>query len=215
MTDDPNITSDAENQALLDAFFDAMVPFAETFMADNPPWQARISEWPGDARTRLLELLGNIAWEIFSNNNEVVGPEGKVYDLGSWRGTGGTIADFLNDRMGEQRFDYIDFYMGLMSDKDDALRPLYTHSFEILKERGCDWRYAPPAIYLLSFAKETDDPATYDPGKAVRENLEETKMWAELNEMNRETYRKAVENPPAIVRAYEEVFGKKPGYIRR
>ena len=68
-------------------------------------------------RKRWRSLMGNVAWQIFSNNNQVLSKAGKMYDLGSWRGSGGFIADVLNTHLvpdGSPWFDYLDFYCGLM-----------------------------------------------------------------------------------------------------
>jgi hypothetical protein len=130
-----------------------------------------------DPHVRWLGLLGGVLWEIFSQNNEVVSPDGRIYDLGSWRGTGGFIADFLNAYLKrEQRieagagdpFFYLDFYMGLMVRGEEEawevpLLLLYGHFFEYLKARGCTWRYAPPAIYLVSFTRDDqEDPVAME-----------------------------------------------------
>jgi hypothetical protein len=93
---------------------------------------------------------------VFSNNHEVVGSDGRVYDLGSWRGSGATIADVLNADFGsslDRRLDYLDFYCGFLlarpfcegdDDLSEPLRPVYRHLFERLQAHGCTWRYAPP-----------------------------------------------------------------------
>jgi len=45
---------------------------------------------------KFIEIFGSALWCIFSNNHEVVDEKGRVYDIGSFRGSGGFIADFLN-----------------------------------------------------------------------------------------------------------------------
>ncbi len=192
-----------------------------------------------DPGIRWFDLLGGVLWEIFSQNNEVVSPDGRVYDLGSWRGSGGFIADFLNAYLKREKrieagtdepFFYLDFYMGLMIPSEDEtwevpLRLLYGHFFERLKARDCTWRYAPPAIYLISFAKDAEeDPASYDPAAAVQKEVEEESgakserdeddLAHQLARSNEAAYWHAVEEPPRIVRAYREVYGETPPYIR-
>lgn len=86
--DDRNITSDEASRALLNGLFAEIEPFAERLLQED--LRERLSEWPGDERTRVVVLLGIVAWEIFSNNNEVVGPEDEIYNLGTWRSSGGS-----------------------------------------------------------------------------------------------------------------------------
>ena len=44
----------------------------------------------------LQELIGFCLWDIFSDNREVV-DENRIYEIGSFRGAAGFIADYLND----------------------------------------------------------------------------------------------------------------------
>ena len=177
-------------------------------------------------RKRWLSLLGDVAWEIFSNNNQVVSEAGKIYDLGSWRGSGGFIADFLNAHLvpeGRAWFDYIDFYCGLMQPDEEALRPLYVHFFERLKARGCTWQYSPPALYVIDFGKrpsDTPESSSYDPEAAVLEDLKRTEerqakedFKDEIDRGNAEMRARAVEHPPQIVLAYRDVYGEMPVYL--
>lgn len=181
-------------------------------------------------------LLGNALWKVFSDNNEVVSPDGRTYDLGSWRGSGDFIARFLNARLADEGvagasswtdrpFNYLDFYMGLVGDSDKLLRPLYVHLFERLKSRGCTWRYAPPAIYLFRFnspeGQEEEDPSSYDPGAAVLDGIREQEdeareddLLRDLSEGNDEAHQRAVDEPPQIVLAYRDVYGETPPYLR-
>ena len=54
--------------------------------------------------------FGNALWRVFSNNNEV-SSSSVVFDAGSFRGTGGRIAEWLNDKNHSLHlYDYIDFY---------------------------------------------------------------------------------------------------------
>src|SRR5580698_7109929 len=38
------------------------------------------------AREEFIQVLGNATWDIFSDNHEVIAEDGKIYDLGSFRG---------------------------------------------------------------------------------------------------------------------------------
>jgi hypothetical protein len=190
----------------------------------------------GDRDVQWYGLLGTALWEVFSDNNEVVSPDGRVYDLGSWRGSGDFIARFLNASLAEEGvagaspwtdrpFNYLDFYMGFMGGPDELIRPLYVYLFERLKARGCTWRYAPPAIFLFRFdvpAEERgEDASSYDPGAALLDELREREdeahenaMLRDLHEGNEEAHRRAVDEPPQIVLAYREVYGEMPPYLR-
>jgi hypothetical protein len=190
-------------------------------------------------RVRWLALLGDVLWDVFSNNNDVVGPNGELYDLGSFRGSGGFIAGYLNDRLqaeagdtpgqeGGRPFDYLDFYMGTLGlfggAADEKLGlAFYARVFERLREQQCDWHYAPPSIGLVRIGhpeEENEAPERYDPGAALAaeaEQDEEEKQLAEfarqLAEANAEAFERAVREPPLVVRAYREVYGQWPTYV--
>jgi hypothetical protein len=52
---------------------------------------------------RAAERLGLGLWDVFSDNNEVLAPDGRCADLGSFRASAGEIADWLNGHRGEPR----------------------------------------------------------------------------------------------------------------
>lgn len=154
---------------------------------------------PSDHRT--LELLGCCLWDIFSHNHDVLHADGRVYHLGSFRGTG----DFLADRMEVRHpdvpgFEYVDFFMGTRGVDGPAV--VYEWIFGGLKEAGCDWIYAFPRIHLLRLGEpartESDDPA-------FREFAES------LERAHEESVRRARDLPlPALVTAYRKVYGRLP-----
>ncbi len=80
----------------------------------------------------FLFLLGLCVYDIFSNNHEVVAPDKKIYDLGSMRGSGRFIADFLNNESKDsKKYDYIDFYMGtIWVSERGTLLPFYEFVFK-------------------------------------------------------------------------------------
>jgi len=142
--------SAAECEAFLDRF---LPPIAE--LPDEVRAALATGADPSDHAS--LELLGCCLWDIFSDNHDVVDAEGRVYHLGSFRGTG----DFLADRMeirypDDPGFDYVDFYMGTCG--VDGPAAVYRWIFEGLKEAGCDWIYAFPRIQLLKLG----DPSRPD-----------------------------------------------------
>lgn len=171
----------------------------------------------------VVELLGCALWDVFSDNHTVVDAEGKAYDLGSFRASGGFIAEAINRRypgLGA-RYDYIDFYMGtaLCADRAD-LRPVYRWIFTRLKEASCDWIYTFPRLYLVDLAGpgQDDDMLRHDPSEAVRAELEEADRAEKLEDLaedlehaHEEAVRSARHAPlPAIVAAYREVCGALP-----
>ena len=146
---------------------------AKTYLLNRAPSRSSATADEED----VFRVLGTVVWEIFSNNHEVTDAEGKIFDLGSWRGSGGFIADFLNARFapeGKYWFDYMDFYGGFWGGHDPSLFPLYVYFFQKLKERDCVWRYSPPAMYLIEVStdKPEDDIQNYDPGSALLTDLQ-------------------------------------------
>ena len=124
----------------------------------------------------VFRVLGMVVWEIFSDNHEVTDAEGKIFDLGSWRGSGGFIADFLNVHFAPENtswFHYMDFYGGFRGGHDPSLFPLYVYFFQELKAREYVWRYSPPALYLVDLSpdKPEEDMQNYDPGSALLSDL--------------------------------------------
>lgn len=244
MYDDEDRATDAACRELLDhvlqgerSWMDELAPGGVPSSALAPlvdRGAAEFKERP--LRVRWLSFLGDVLWDVFSDNNDVVGPSGERYDLGSFRGSGGFIADHLNDRLasegsdeGRGWFDYLDFYMGTLGlfgdgELDEQGSPFYVRVFERLRERGCDWQYAPPAIGLVRFDQpdeEADDPARYDPNAALAAQAERGRKEEQLGEFarqlaeaNAEAFERAVREPPLVVRAYREVYGEWPVYVR-
>ncbi|MFC1482708.1 hypothetical protein ACFL56_00440 [Candidatus Margulisiibacteriota bacterium] len=103
---------------------------------------------------QMIYLTGMCIWDIFSDNNEVISNNNKVYDLGSFRGTAGEIAEFINNFYEEYippffvgHYDYCDFYMGTLWIGQRAdIAPIYKIIFKTIKSWEADWR-------LFSFVK--------------------------------------------------------------
>ncbi len=53
-----------------------------------------------DPQLELRELVGKCLWDIFSDNHEVIAPDGRIADLGSFRGAAGFLAETLNAEFG-------------------------------------------------------------------------------------------------------------------
>jgi hypothetical protein len=94
---------------------------------------------PIETEREVQELVGQCLWDIFSDNHDVLGPDGRLVDIGSFRGAGGFLADCLNRQSGRQEYDYMDFYMGTiwLSRRAD-LTPVYHMIFRRLKARRYD-----------------------------------------------------------------------------
>ena len=61
----------------------------------HPPEEIR-ARWydePVDPQREVRELVGRCLWDVFSDNHEVIAPDGREVHLGSWRGSGDFIAD--------------------------------------------------------------------------------------------------------------------------
>lgn len=56
-----------------------------------------------DTTREVLELVAGCLWDVFSNENEVVDRDGRLVDIGSWRGAAGFLADQLNRESGERQ----------------------------------------------------------------------------------------------------------------
>jgi hypothetical protein len=189
--------------------------------------QANFHETPIDAEREIREILARSLWDIFSDNHEVLTPQGKVLDIGSFRGAGGFIADYLNGIVAEARYDYMDFYLGTLwlAGRVD-LTPVYALIFRRLKEQGFDWVYHFPRLAVVDMRPWRDALADaskpewldYSPDEAFAKEQEDAKRDAEIAEMREsldKDYRAAVEEarhapPPPTVLAYCSVYSRNP-----
>jgi hypothetical protein len=148
-------------------------------------------------------------------------------DIGSFRGAGAFIADCLNQQTGEQRYDYMDFYMGSLwihQRADHA--PVYRMIFCRLREQRCDWSYDFPRLSLVDLRLLRDALAqdgrpeweTYSPSAAFEQELKDQQHEKEVAEMRaglEKGYCAAVRQalrgpPPSTVEAYRSIFGHFP-----
>lgn len=172
-------------------------------------------------------LIGLAVWDIFSNNHEVISSKHKIHHIGSWRGSGDTISDIINEHFREERtYGYLDFYMGssFQTANELNLEKIYVAIFKLLKSYGCDWHYAHPRIYLIDFGQksEEDNPKQanlfYNPNEAIEKELERKKKTDELKELQDkldEDFDKRVaeaqkEPLPQIIKAFKGVYGYLP-----
>jgi hypothetical protein len=179
-----------------------------------------------DTEREVHELVGLCLWDIFSDNHDVVGPDGRIVDIGSFRGAGGFIADCMNRQTGTWVYDYIDFYMGTIWIAQRAdLTPVYEMIFRRLKARDHDWRYAFPKLRLIDLRPPRDalseppenesDTSASSEASGVEEDTQRNRALAELRESLGTAHREAVETarqgpPPATVQAYQKVYGWWP-----
>ena len=163
---------------------------------------------PIDDRREVADLVGRCLWDVFSDNHEVTGPDGRLVDLGSFRGSADFIADVLNDEMSARAHDYMDFYMGtaLISERAD-LTPVYCMIFRRLRAHGFDWTYVFPRLHCVTF--DSDDALP------LAEHLERERERTQLDKVIEEGHREALEaakdrRPPTVVEAHRHVYGDFP-----
>jgi hypothetical protein len=151
--------------------------------------------------------------------------DNKVFDLGSMRGSGRFIADFLNGQNKDsKKYDYMDFYMGTVwvSERGNLL-PFYEFVFKKLKEAFCDWKYWFPRLFLVDPSeivgvKDNQNMEDYKPEQALQKDLESSareketkKMRDELDKAYHEEYEEAKYKPlDHLAQAYKNVYGVLP-----
>jgi len=187
--------------------------------ADNPVENTR----------DITELVGRCLWDTFSDQHEVLAPDGRLVDLGSFRAAGGFIADYLNRRTGRQEWDYMAFYLGTGAPwcwAQGNLGSVYELIFRRLQQRGLNWVYHFPRVYLVDFhgVREALDRegkpewANYSPSEALAKEAEQRQREEEIaryREQLEEGRNEAIEEalnqpPPAIVEAYRMAYGTWP-----
>lgn len=172
------------------------------------------------------ELLGLCLWDVFSDNHKVIAADGRVVDLGSFRGSAGVIADFFDrgpspkDEDGRWREgNYMNFYMGtaMISGRAD-LTPVYRLIFSRLNALGATWRYAFPRIHVIDPGPRDEAETDYDPSAALAKEAERKQRADELRRTRKRLDRDVMaakrearrNEAPATVRAYQEIHGHFP-----
>ncbi len=175
-------------------------------------------------REEFIYLFGLAVYDIFSNNHDVIDKNGETYSLGSMRGSGSFISNFINVSfdIGEEKYDYMDFYMGTTGYDDERidLTQFYEFIFSKLKEKNCDWHYYFPRVGIVQFhKKETETPAAeYNPHDAIlkemeqkQKDLEVNKFKEKLDDIFENEFEEAKFKPLIpLVQAYKNVFGFLP-----
>lgn len=202
----------------------------EEFLAKYPPEAVALSS---EAKMdEPAELIGLCLWDVFSDNHDVIAADDRLVHLGSFRGSGGMIADFFDAAAGTDegaekpwsawdRSDYMRFYMGTcwIAGRAD-LTPVYRLIFRRIQKVRGDWRYSFPRLHVVDFGAlpSTDAPGDYDPSKAFAEeqNGQERaartrRLQRELDDSAKQAMREArAKDPPETVQAYQTVFGRFP-----
>lgn len=184
-------------------------------------------ERPVETVREVRELVGQCLWDLFSDGHEVTATDGRALDLGSFRASGGFLAEILNRQTGAEHYDYLDFYMGTIWVAQRAdLTPVYQMIFRRFQGRRLDWIYHFPKLYAVDLRplkealdeKHDPDWLNYSPSEALakeEEAKEQDKNLAELRETLEEGYRESIEEalkgpPPTTVRAYKAIYGCFP-----
>jgi hypothetical protein len=184
-------------------------------------------ERPVETVREVRELVGQCLWDIFSDGHQVTATDGRVLDLGSFRASGGFLAEILNRQTGAEHYDYLDFYMGTIWVAQRAdLTPVYQMIFRRFQGRRLDWIYHFPKLYAVDLRPlkealdEKHDPEwlNYSPSEALAKEAEAKEQdmhLAELRETLEEGYRESIEEalkgpPPTTVRAYKAIYGCFP-----
>lgn len=171
----------------------------------------------------LTELVGLCLWDIFSDNHEVIAADGRLADIGSFRGAGAFLDEHVNrDRDCWREGDYLWFYLGTLWIAQRAdLAAVYAMIFRRLKALGADWVYHFPQLGIVELTPPDDpeQPATkYSVSQgavaelnAQQRRAEVQRFRADLAEMNARAREEAMDRPPlATVRAYRQVYGRDP-----
>ena len=179
---------------------------------------------PVNVQEEVTELVGLCLWDVFSDNHEVVAADGRVVDIGSFRGAGAFLDEHLN-RDEEHRWregDYMRFYMGtIWISRRADLTHVYAMIFRRLRALGAEWEYHYPELYLAELAPQdpsAEQSAIYSVSesaaaevKAQKRRAETARMRARIEDLNTEAREEALDRePPATLRAYRQVYGRDP-----
>ena len=204
-------------------------PYQPTRMPDpESTLEAIRAEWkdePVNATDEVTELIGRCLWDIFSNNHEVMAADGRLADIGSFRGASAFLDGYLSRKSGDiasEAGDYMRFYMGtswLHGHVDLGI--VYSMIFRRLRSFGADWVYHFPELHcvdLTPLRQEIEPSTTYSPSEAwmaqredEQRQAEAEKLRAELAEINAQSRKEAMDRSlPSLVRVYRQVYGRNP-----
>lgn len=172
----------------------------------------------------LTELVGLCLWDVFSDNHDVVVAGGRIADIGSFRGAAAFLDEYVtrDSHRPWSGGDYMRFYMGTIGISGRAdLTPVYAMIFRRLRVLGGDWIYHFPEIHVVDLRgvrAENEQAESYSVTdgaaaelKAQRDEAEFERLRAELAASNARAREEALDQPPpAVVRAYRQVYGCDP-----
>ena len=171
----------------------------------------------------LTELIGLCLWDVFSNNRDVVAAGGRTVDIGSFRGASAFLDEHLTrGQDGWREGDHMRFYMGtIWLARRADLTPVDAMIFRRLRAVGADWVYHFPQVFVTEFGPRDSDAgrsASYSVSESAVAELEAQKRRAEtapfragLDQANVRAREHALDQPPpAVVRAYREVYRRDP-----
>jgi hypothetical protein len=172
----------------------------------------------------VTELVGLCLWDVFSDNHDVIAADGRLADIGSFRGAGALLDEHLTrDHGGWRDGDYLRFYLGtIWISRRADLTPVYAMIFRRLKAAGADWVYHFPELGIVEL--ESTDGDTDKPNKeysvsqaavaeleAQQRRAEVEQFRAELRDINARAREEALDRQrPATVRAYRQVYERDP-----
>ncbi len=180
-----------------------------------------------EPQREVAELVGRCLWDVFSDNHDVLGPDGRRIDIGSFRGAGGFIADELNRQYGSGQYDYMDFYMGTawITCRADVTI-VYELIFKRFQSRRLDWVYQFPKLNLIDLrplrevldVKDKPEWEDYSPETDIakqRGDQDREQRLAEVRGQMEDDHARTIEQartgpPPRTVVAYESVYGGFP-----
>jgi hypothetical protein len=163
-------------------------------------------------------FCGIAVWDIFSNNHDVITDEDMVVSIGSWRGSGRTIADALNElEIDKASYSYLDFYMDAMViDDKSEFSIFYDAIFDYLKNINYTWRYSMPQIYAFGPGtdKKPESDGSYESVvKEIEQNENKNKLADFLSGVNEQMEIDSKKTVPHVIRSYIKVYDKLPeGY---
>ena len=199
---------------------------ADTPPPAEPPVDESTSEqapMPVRPAEEITELVGMCLWDVFSDNHEVIAADGRVADIGSFRGASAFLDEHVTGATDAwSAGDYLHFYMGSawISRRAD-LEPVYAMIFRRLRAVGGDWAYEFPRLYVVDLGGRQEPPEQrrpYSPNDALaaeraaaKRDADAERLRTELDEANTRAREAAMDRrPPTTVIAYRSVFGRNP-----
>jgi len=170
-------------------------------------YAASIGRRRSNRTEEVTELVGLCLWDVFSDNHDVIAADGRVADIGSFRGAGAFLDEHLTrGRDGWQEGNYLRFYLGMIwTSRRAELTPVYAMIFRRLRSLAADWVYHFPELYLTELVPSdsgAEQSATYSVSQSAAAELKAQKRCAETPR-----FRAGVEETNA--RAREEALDRR------